>query len=143
VPVEPGRIWLEVTESAMTDAEGLAALMTLRELGVRVALDDFGTGYSSLSALSLLPVDIVKIDRTFIHRLSEPDGRAVVRAVVELMNDLARAVVAEGIETEEQLAYLRSAGASHGQGFHLARPMPAAEFTALLQTGSGLGGAPS
>jgi diguanylate cyclase (GGDEF)-like protein len=125
VPVEPGRIWLEVTESAMTDAEGLAALRTLRGLGVRVALDDFGTGYSSLSALSRLPVDIVKIDRTFIHRLSEPDGRAVVRAVVQLMNDLARTVVAEGIETEEQLNIARDLGCGYGQGFLLGRPVNA------------------
>jgi EAL domain-containing protein (putative c-di-GMP-specific phosphodiesterase class I) len=94
-----------------------------------VALDDFGTGYSSLSALSRLPVDVIKIDRTFVHRLSDPDGRAVVRAVVQLMDDLARAVVAEGIETEEQLRIARDLGCTYGQGFLLGRPadgLPAA-----------------
>ena len=122
--IEPSRIWLEITESAVTPSgPGVAELSAMRELGVSVAIDDFGTGYSSLSALARLPVDVVKIDKSFVHRLSDPEGRAVVRAVVQLGRDLSRAVVAEGIETDEQLRILQDLECTYGQGFLLGRPV--------------------
>jgi diguanylate cyclase (GGDEF)-like protein/PAS domain S-box-containing protein len=141
----PGTLVLEITESALSEPAAVAPVLErIGELGVRIAIDDFGAGFSSLTRLRHLTVHILKLDRSFLAGVPE-DGRgsAFIGAILRLATELNLFVVAEGIETEEQLAYLRSAGASHGQGFHLARPMPAAEFTALVQTASGRGGAPS
>ena len=126
----PATLELEITESlAMSDAEATGVtLRTLHELGVRVALDDFGTGYSSLAYLSQLPLDVIKIDRSFVAGLQDsPANLAIVRAVLGLAQGLGMAVTAEGIEREDQLAALRDAGCDRGQGFLFARPLPAAE----------------
>jgi diguanylate cyclase (GGDEF)-like protein/PAS domain S-box-containing protein len=126
----PATLELEITESlAMSDAEATGVtLRALHELGVRVALDDFGTGYSSLAYLSQLPLDVIKIDRSFVAGLQEsPANVAIVRAVVGLAQALGMAVTAEGIEREDQLAALREAGCDRGQGFLFARPRPAEE----------------
>jgi EAL domain-containing protein (putative c-di-GMP-specific phosphodiesterase class I) len=126
----PATLELEITESAaMSDAEATGVtLRALHELGVRVALDDFGTGYSSLAYLSQLPLDVIKVDRSFVAGLHEaPANLAIVRAVVGLAQGLGIAVTAEGIEREDQLKELRDLGCERGQGYLFARPLPADE----------------
>ncbi|MCU1376045.1 MAG: diguanylate cyclase/phosphodiesterase with sensor(s), partial [Actinomycetia bacterium] len=123
----PGRLTLEITETAlMADPErALVGLQRLRDLGVRLAIDDFGTGYSSFSYLGRLPVDELKIDRSFVAAMVV-DGdapSALVRTIVGLAEELGLTTVGEGIETEDQLARLRGAGCQQGQGFLLARPV--------------------
>jgi diguanylate cyclase (GGDEF)-like protein/PAS domain S-box-containing protein len=131
----PQTLELEITESsAMSDAEATGVtLRTLHELGVRVVLDDFGTGYSSLAYLSQLPLDVIKVDRSFVAGIHEaPANLAIIRAVVGLAQGLGIAVTAEGIEREDQLEALRELGCDRGQGFLFARPAPAAEAGAAL-----------
>jgi diguanylate cyclase (GGDEF)-like protein len=129
------RLVLEVTESVLGDPSGGAAtaLESLRTIGVRVALDDFGTGYSSMSYLSQLPVDILKIDRSFVTSAvagSQPD--AVLGAIIGLAERLGLDVIPEGIEETAQLTRLQALGCHAGQGFLLARPLPAVAIDALL-----------
>jgi diguanylate cyclase (GGDEF)-like protein len=127
---------LEVTESAVrTDAETtLAALEQLRRLGVRIAIDDFGTGYSSLSALKALPVDALKIDRSFVSGLPDDSSdRQIVTAVLAMAQALGLSVIAEGVETAEQLDTLGQLGCGTAQGFLLGRPQSAAAIEALLR----------
>jgi predicted signal transduction protein with EAL and GGDEF domain len=115
---------LEVTEGvAMADpARARQTLTDLRTLGVRVSLDDFGTGYCSLSYLQQLPVDTLKIDRSFVQRMHEPGGAAIVKLIVALAHSLDLELVAEGIEDESQVAHLRDLGCAFGQGYHFGRP---------------------
>jgi diguanylate cyclase (GGDEF)-like protein len=122
--IDPGRVVLEITESVLLDAEEIGhRLHQLRALGVRLAIDDFGTGYSSLSYLTRLPVDIVKIDRSFVERLGGPPGDEVlVRAVVQLARSLGLRSVGEGVETSAQLERLREFGCDAAQGFLFGRP---------------------
>jgi diguanylate cyclase (GGDEF)-like protein len=122
--IEPRRVVLEITESVLLDAEAIGhRLQQLRALGVLLAIDDFGTGYSSLSYLTRLPVDIVKIDRSFVERLGGPPGDEVlVRAVVDLARSLALRSVGEGVETPAQLERLRSFGCDAAQGYLFGRP---------------------
>jgi len=111
----------------------LSRLHELRSLGVRLALDDFGTGYSSLSYLRLLPVDLLKIDRSFVSGLSTGnDVHRLVEAIVALGETLGLESVAEGVEELEELEALRSIGCRMGQGFHFAKPMPAADLQNYL-----------
>ena len=129
-----GRLELEITESVLmqnSDAV-IGCLHRLRAMGVRIALDDFGTGYSSLSYLCRFPFDKIKIDRSFIRDIDEPEAAAVVRAVVGLGERLGMAVTAEGVETEEQLARVRRKGCTEAQGFLLGRPVPAPQARALV-----------
>jgi diguanylate cyclase (GGDEF)-like protein/PAS domain S-box-containing protein len=125
--VEPRRLVLELTESILVE-ESAPVEVTLRELkklGVRLALDDFGTGYSALGYLKRFPFDIVKVDRSFVRGLGEDAGdSAIVGAVLGMARALGMEVVAEGIETETQLACLTELGVEYGQGFYLARPGP-------------------
>lgn len=136
--LQPDQLTLEITETTlMTRLDAaLATMGKLRELGVGLSVDDFGTGYSSLAYLSTLPITSLKIDRSFVHRLVDGAGDAeVVRAVISLGHALGKTVVAEGIETPEQLARLKAMGCRHGQGFLLARPLGAAQVEpALLGT---------
>jgi len=126
---------LEITESAvMKDMEHTAsALQQLKELGIRIAIDDFGTGHSSLSYLTRLPLDVLKIDRSFVTPLphSRQDGE-VVRAIIALAGSLHLVVVAEGVETAEQQAFLLEQGCACAQGYYFARPLPAEQITPLL-----------
>ena len=125
---------LELTESALmeeTDAPG-AALATLRSLGVRIVLDDFGTGYSSLSYLRRFPLDGLKLDRAFVDGLAMPDAAAVVQAIIAMGATLGLQVTAEGIETREHAERLRALDCPLGQGYMLARPLPAAEVAVVL-----------
>jgi diguanylate cyclase len=126
----PGRLCLELTESAlMADpAEAVARLNRLAELGIGLAIDDFGTGYSSLAYLQHLPITQLKIDRSFVSRSAEPRGAALLEATMGIARALGLGTIGEGIETPQQLSLLRSLGCGTGQGYHLARPAPAAGF---------------
>ena len=132
------RLELEITESILLDEgeSSAAALRALRELGVGLVLDDFGTGYSSLSYLRRLPLNTIKIDRSFIDGLDSDDANLpIVQAVIALAHGLGIEVVAEGIETAGQLARLRELLCDRGQGFYYARPQPPEQLTALLTGG--------
>ncbi|WP_433050801.1 putative bifunctional diguanylate cyclase/phosphodiesterase [Dactylosporangium sp. CS-033363] len=130
---------LEVTESTLVaDAESTARLDTLRADGVRVAIDDFGTGYSSLAYLVHLPVDVLKIDRTF---LATAVDTTLMRAILQLAGGLSLQTVAEGVETEDQAATLRALGCEHAQGFLFSRPVPPVEIAPLLSGRLELGAA--
>jgi EAL domain-containing protein (putative c-di-GMP-specific phosphodiesterase class I) len=134
--VDPAMIELEITESAlMSDVDASAAVLNvLKALGTRVAVDDFGTGYSSLQYLQSLPVDVLKVDRTFVSGLGENHGSTVITsAVIRLSSALGLVSVAEGVETPDQLARLRALGCNQAQGFHIARPMPIADLIELIQ----------
>ena len=125
----PSSITLEVTESVFMDDNqtNIKALEALREIGVRIALDDFGTGYSSLSYLRRFRIDVLKLDRSFVSGLlGSAQDRAVTRAVIDLASHLELELVAEGIETQEQLELLRQLGCRLGQGYLMHKPMPAA-----------------
>jgi EAL domain-containing protein (putative c-di-GMP-specific phosphodiesterase class I) len=129
---------LEITESVVMEevARGQEVLQGLKRLGCRIAIDDFGTGYSSLAFLKRFPVDVLKIDKSFVDGLgAEPDDTAVAQAVISLARSLRLEVVAEGVETDLQLqclTELAGAGGFIAQGYYFARPMPAAEFEAGL-----------
>ncbi|MGE0878228.1 MAG: putative bifunctional diguanylate cyclase/phosphodiesterase [Acidimicrobiia bacterium] len=128
--VEPSWITLEVTETVLlTDLNFVAVqLAKVRDLGVRVSIDDFGTGYTSLAHLRFLPVDTIKIDRSFIAAMEEARDRSLVQMVVDLGRALDVTIVAEGVETPEQLAALRRLGCDKVQGYLLGRPMTEAAF---------------
>jgi EAL domain-containing protein (putative c-di-GMP-specific phosphodiesterase class I) len=133
--LDPGRLKLEVTESAaMRDAEAAMAVMgRLKGLGIGLSLDDFGTGYSSLSLLHRFPLDTLKIDRSFVQRIDEAGRDAeIVRTIGALARGLGMDVVAEGIETAGQRAVLHRLGCEYGQGYHFARPLDGASAGALL-----------
>jgi diguanylate cyclase (GGDEF)-like protein/PAS domain S-box-containing protein len=137
--VQPEHLCLELTENIlMSRLEGaLPVLAELRRLGVTLAIDDFGTGYSSLSHLSTLPIDSLKIDRSFVSRLDSPGSEsAVVRSIVLLGQSLGKSVVAEGIETPRQLEALREMGCRLGQGYLLARPKSAEDVSSALHNDS-------
>lgn len=130
---------LEVTESLLLDDHGqtLQQFLALRQLGVRLAIDDFGTGYSSLSYLRRFPIDVLKIDQSFVKDLGagSQDAEPLVRAIIGMAQALRLQVVAEGVETDAQHAQLRQLGCDLGQGWHFGRPMPVDDFEARL-TGS-------
>jgi len=131
----PDRLTLELTETMLIDdSENTRPLLdALGQLGVRIALDDFGTGYSSLTYLRRLPIDTVKIDRSFVHALgTSTEDSAIVTAVIQLARDLHLGVVAEGVETPVQLEALRALGCSHAQGYLFAKPTPAEHLAELL-----------
>jgi diguanylate cyclase (GGDEF)-like protein/PAS domain S-box-containing protein len=125
----PAKLTLEITETAMLEdlQHATRVLQEFRGMGVRVALDDFGAGYSSLRYLDRLPVDVVKIDRSFIASLDHPDKRATLLAITRLLDTMNVSTVAEGVETTTQLEYIGSLGINACQGFLFSRPVPAAE----------------
>jgi diguanylate cyclase (GGDEF)-like protein len=133
--LDPGYLELELTESAvMHDAESsIQVLRQLSTLGVRISVDDFGTGYSSLSYLRRLPLDKLKIDRSFIREVvASRDDAEIVRAIISLAHSLHLKVIAEGVETAEQLSFLRGLGCDQYQGFHCSPPVPVGEFERIL-----------
>jgi diguanylate cyclase len=132
--IDPERVVIEVTESAaMDEVAGAGLIERLHGLGVGLAIDDFGEGFSSLSRLRQMPVEQLKIDRSFMREVPHNEqAAAVVGAIIRLAEALGREVVAEGVETEEQREFLASEGCPLAQGFHLSRPLPADEVTALL-----------
>ena len=130
---------LELTESVlMHHAESSTTILhALKEIGVHLAVDDFGTGYSSLSYLQRFPIDILKIDKSFIHRLTcGPDDSPIVGAIINMGKSLKLRVIAEGIETQQQLAFLQAQHCGEGQGYLFSRPVAAAQFTELLKVGN-------
>jgi len=131
--VDPRALELELTESAAVESLDLttAELSELRAIGVRCSIDDFGTGYCGLSYLSRLPIDVLKIDRSFINAMSAADA-SIVKAIIALGHSLGLRVVAEGVETPEQLAYLVERDCDEVQGYLFSKPVPADEFTRLL-----------
>ena len=137
--LDPQRLSLEITETVLID-DADAALETLgrlKELGVRLVLDDFGTGYSSLSHVKRFPIDVLKIDRSFIDGLGrDPEDSAIVTAVISMGRALGVNIVAEGVETEEQAAHLRALGCNLAQGSLFARPLPPDEAAALAADGA-------
>jgi len=133
--IHPASLCLEITESVfMNDADFFGeTLLRLRALGVRLSIDDFGTGYSSLSYLKRFPVDAVKVDKAFIDGLgTDPHDSALVAAIVAMADALGLAVTAEGVESAEQLGILRELQCGRGQGYFLARPMPADDMDRLV-----------
>lgn len=133
---------LELTESLVMDDvdNAIALLHELKQLGVQVAIDDFGTGHSSLSYLRRFPIDILKIDQSFVRDIApEEDGAAIVRAIISLAHSLRLKVIAEGVETSEQLVYLHNHGCDQVQGYLFSRPVAAAEFEALIRNGLAVG----
>jgi diguanylate cyclase (GGDEF)-like protein/PAS domain S-box-containing protein len=136
--LEARYLGLELTEGVlMEDAESTASvLQELKAMGVHLAVDDFGTGYSSLSYLRQFPIDVLKIDQSFVHQItSDPDDSSIVSAIINMGKSLKHLVVAEGIETQEQRAYLQAQRCAEGQGYLFSRPLAAAQFAQLLQIG--------
>ncbi|AZE57152.1 c-di-GMP phosphodiesterase (BifA) [Pseudomonas synxantha] len=132
----PRSLELEVTETGLMEDISTAAqhLLSLRRSGALIAIDDFGTGYSSLSYLKSLPLDKIKIDKSFVQDLQDDDDDAtIVRAIIQLGKSLGMQVIAEGVETAEQEAYIISEGCHEGQGYHYSKPLPARELAAYLK----------
>ena len=139
--LNPCALTLEITETAIMRNwdDSLSQIVQLRAMGITIALDDFGTGYSTLSSLHLLPIDYIKIDRCFVQRLGQAgNGLMVIEAIAQLVDKFGFEVVAEGVETPEQLAGLRCIGCDFFQGYLLGRPMPANDAGKLLDSGSGV-----
>jgi diguanylate cyclase (GGDEF)-like protein len=135
--IEPERLEIEITEGVlMEDADaGVRLIRALKELGCHVALDDFGTGFSSLSYLRRFPFDKLKVDQSFVRALGQGAGTAaIIHSVIALGRALGLTVHAEGVETLEHHIFLRAAGCHHLQGFYFAKPMPASEIDALMET---------
>ncbi|PDT89967.1 diguanylate cyclase [Bradyrhizobium sp. Y36] len=131
----PGRLELEITEGVLIEDfdRGLALLRRLKALGVRISMDDFGSGYSSLSYLQAFPFDKIKIDRAFIINLGRnPQSAAIVRAVIDLGHGLEMSIIAEGVETVEQLAFLAKEGCDGVQGYLLGKPLPIGKYAGLV-----------
>lgn len=132
----PSRLDLEITESCILDTGGLtmATLISLRKLGVRISIDDFGTGYSSLIALKNLPIDGLKIDRAFVRNIPADQGDATItRALITMATGLGRTLIAEGVETREQMQFLYAEGCQLLQGYLFSKPIPAREFASHLE----------
>jgi EAL domain-containing protein (putative c-di-GMP-specific phosphodiesterase class I) len=138
--IDPHWLELEITESLLMSntLEAAAKLKHLRQIGVGVALDDFGTGYSSLAYLQRLPIDLLKIDRSFVKDLEAPNGDEnslpVIRAIISLGHALNKKVLAEGVETQGQRDLLASLGCDGIQGYFLGKPMPASQVPKILTT---------
>jgi diguanylate cyclase (GGDEF)-like protein/PAS domain S-box-containing protein len=134
--LDPRYLEIELTESVMHDAPQLVAMLgELKRIGVQVAIDDFGTGYSSLSSLKRFPVDRLKVDRSFVEHIAiDPDDAAIVRTIIALGRNLGLKVVAEGVETAEQLQFLREHACDEVQGYFFSRPIAAQTFENLLRS---------
>jgi EAL domain-containing protein (putative c-di-GMP-specific phosphodiesterase class I) len=135
--LSPARLELEITEGVLIDKreEAVGTLERLKALGVQVAVDDFGTGYSSLSYLSRLPIDCLKIDRSFVNETAKGGRDAVIaQAIISLGHALGLRVLAEGVETRDQLDFLRHHGCNEYQGYFFARPCGVDALTPMLGT---------
>ncbi|HUL96192.1 MAG TPA: EAL domain-containing protein [Usitatibacter sp.] len=138
--MKPAQLTLEVTESVLMNGieNAVSTLTALRQMGVQLSIDDFGTGYSSLSYLATLPIDALKVDRSFIDRMSrEGEGGEIVKAIFKLGQALSKQVYAEGIETRAQLSILQDLGCEFGQGFLLSRPVTAERAGGILASNDG------
>ncbi|HZH93664.1 MAG TPA: EAL domain-containing protein, partial [Tissierellaceae bacterium] len=131
-----GRIVFEITETAIiSDLEvSLESLKQIHDMGIRLALDDFGTGFSSLTYLQKLPVDIIKLDKDFIWEIGKDEGKEfIIKAVIDLAHNLGMTVVAEGVETREQLEFLKGADCDYAQGYYFYKPTTAGAIEGLLR----------
>ncbi len=138
--INPNSLKLEITESlVLEDVEDTILKMNeLKAIGVRFSMDDFGTGYSSLSSLKRLPLDQLKIDRSFVSDISiDPDDTIIVQTIIAMASSLGMEIVAEGVETEEQLVYLHNQDCTLFQGYLFSKPVPVGEFESLLTTSAG------
>jgi EAL domain-containing protein (putative c-di-GMP-specific phosphodiesterase class I) len=129
---------LEITESMIMENAKLASplLVQLKDMNVKIHIDDFGTGYSSLSYLHQFPVDVLKIDRSFVKRIgANDDNLEIIRAITTLAHSLNMMVIAEGVETEEQLTQLKALGCEYMQGYLFSKPLSGKDMEALLQKG--------
>jgi diguanylate cyclase (GGDEF)-like protein len=139
--LDPERLELEITETALLDDNKkiMQMLHELRSLGVHICMDDFGTGYSSLSYLRMFPFDKIKIDRSFVRDLpTNSDSSAIVRAIIGLAGNIGMITTVEGVETEEQYAYLKAEGCTEVQGYLISRPMPAGDVLDTLAKANGV-----
>jgi EAL domain-containing protein (putative c-di-GMP-specific phosphodiesterase class I) len=134
--LDPRRLELEITESGLAadQARTISILAELKSLGVRISVDDFGTGYSSLSRLKDFPLDKIKIDRSFTAGIDlNPESGSITQSIIALGHALGLAVLAEGVETEQQLAILTDASCDQLQGYLLGRPMPIEHYAAFVR----------
>jgi EAL domain-containing protein (putative c-di-GMP-specific phosphodiesterase class I) len=139
--LDPHYLELELTESAVIEhiSDVLTTLVNLTKLGVKLSIDDFGTGYSSLTYLKKLPVNKIKIDRSFIsHLSSNADDMAIVLSILTMAHQMDLVVIAEGVEKKEQLNFLAENKCDMMQGYYFSRPMPAEDITRILQEGQSL-----
>jgi diguanylate cyclase (GGDEF)-like protein/PAS domain S-box-containing protein len=139
--LDPACLEIELTESlVMTDVErAIGVLRNLKSLGVKLSIDDFGTGYSSLSYLKRFPIDVLKIDQSFVRDITvDAEDAAIAAAIISLAHSLKLQVIAEGVETEAQLTFLRRHGCDQMQGYYFSRPVPAVDLLQMLKTGAGL-----
>jgi EAL domain-containing protein (putative c-di-GMP-specific phosphodiesterase class I) len=132
--MDPACLEIEITESTVMEAgeRMVAMLQAIKKLGVHIAVDDFGTGYSSLSYLKRFPVDRLKVDRSFVQHIDDADDAVIVRAIIALGHNLGLKVLAEGVETEAQLEFLRANGCDELQGYLISKPVSAWQMTKLL-----------
>ena len=140
--LNPRYLGLELTESVlMQHAEfTVPVLKELKAMGIRLAIDDFGTGYSSLSYLRQFPIDTLKVDQSFVHGINaDTDDATIINAVINMGSNLNHRVIAEGVETVEQVAFLQAHGCDEGQGYYFSRPVPASQFAKLLKAGTTIG----
>jgi EAL domain-containing protein (putative c-di-GMP-specific phosphodiesterase class I) len=136
--IDPSNLELELTETVlMQDADSaMESLHALKAIGVQLAVDDFGTGYSSFSYLRRFPLDALKVDRSFIAEIGAgSDNATILSALINIGKSLKHRVVAEGVETLEQVDFLRRQGCSEAQGYYFSHPVPAAKFSEFLETG--------
>jgi EAL domain-containing protein (putative c-di-GMP-specific phosphodiesterase class I) len=136
--LDPGFLELELTESVlMKHAESAASILkVLRARGVKIAVDDFGTGYSSLSYLRKFPIDALKIDQSFVRQITtNPAETTIVTAIVSMGRSLKLRVIAEGVETNEELAFLQTHQCDEAQGYYFSRPVLPGQFARLIETG--------
>ena len=139
IGLDPQCLEFEITESVlMKHAEStVSVLKSLKHIGVQLAVDDFGTGYSSLSYLRQFPIDSLKVDRSFVQEISDKSAdAAIVSAMISMGNSLKKRVIAEGVETREQLDFLTAEGCEEAQGYYFNRPVGADQFAALLEAGT-------
>ncbi len=137
--ISPEEIELEITESILIDnfQEVTEKLAVLRNIGIKISLDDFGTGYSSLSYLKGLPIDTLKVDKSFIDTvISDENTRIITESIIYMVKKLGFETIAEGVETQEQFDYLTAIDCDNIQGYYLGRPMPPEKIEALLAQAS-------
>ncbi len=142
--VDAHHLELELTESMLMiePDHAVATMLKLKQIGIKISLDDFGTGYSSFSYLSRFPIDTLKIDRSFVQEVTtEPNAAEIASAIIGLAHRMNLRVVAEGVETDEQLAYLQEKNSDEIQGFHFSRPQTPADISAMLRSGKSMPGA--
>jgi EAL domain-containing protein (putative c-di-GMP-specific phosphodiesterase class I) len=132
--IDAGFLDIEITESIATEDHSIMLLNELSRMGISISIDDFGTGYSSLGSLIRLPVNTLKIDKSFVGDImTDPNAKAIVKAIIAMAHNLDMKVLAEGVETEEQLDFLRSHYCEEVQGYYYSQPVSADEFVRLLE----------